>query len=116
MISCQMRGIALHISAEWVQLSSVGSTFGIQDLSIHYATSPTKTACLEVYSLTCMRYFCQRTLYADVTNWVKNCSRYQTAKGPCVSPNPTQGSIVANNPEDLLCNNFTKMDTGEDRN
>ena len=50
----------------------------------------------------------------DITNWVKNCKECQTAKGPCVDPDPTQESIVANNPMDLLCIDFMKVDPSKD--
>ena len=41
------------------------------------------------------------TLLQDVTNWVKNYKQCQTAKGLYVDPDPSQGSIIANNPMDL---------------
>ena len=44
----------------------------------------------------------------------KNCKRCQTAKGRYVDPDPTQGSIVANNPMDLLCIDFMKVDPSKD--
>ena len=50
----------------------------------------------------------------DVTNWVKNCKWCQTAKGPYVDPDPSQGSIIANNPMDLLCIDFMKVDLSKD--
>ena len=45
-----------------------------------------------------------------VTNGVKNCKWCQTAKGPYVDPDQSQGSIIANNPIDLLCIDFMKVD------
>ena len=40
------------------------------------------------------------------------CKRFywSTAKGPSVDPDPSQGSIIANNPMDLLCIDFMKVD------
>ena len=38
----------------------------------------------------------------------------QTAKGLYTDPNPSQGSIVANNPMDLLCIDFMKVDPSKD--
>ena len=38
----------------------------------------------------------------------------QTAKGLYVDPDPAQGSIVANNPMDLLCIDFMKVDPSKD--
>ena len=50
----------------------------------------------------------------DVTSWVKNCKWFQTANGPYVDPDPAQGSIIANNPMDLLCIDFMKVDPNKD--
>ena len=50
----------------------------------------------------------------DITNWVKNSKWYQTAKGPYVDPDPSQGSIFADNPIDLLCIDFMKVDPSKD--
>ena len=38
----------------------------------------------------------------------------QTAKGLYVDPDPAQGSIVANNPMDLLCIDFMNVDPSKD--
>ena len=54
------------------------------------------------------------TLLQDITNWVKNCKWCQTAKGPYVDPDPSQGSIVANNPMDLLCIDFMRVNPSKD--
>ena len=50
------------------------------------------------------------TLLHDITRWVKNCKWCQTVKGLYVDPDSAQGSIVANNPMDLLCIDFMKVD------
>ena len=63
--------------------------------------------------LVCERFYWS-TLLQDITRWVKNCKRCQTAKGPYVDPDPAQGSIVANNPMDLLCIDFMKVDPSKD--
>ena len=54
-------------------------------------------------------WFYWSTLLQDITNWVKNCKWCQTAKGPYVDPDPPQGSIIANNPMDLLCIDLMKV-------
>ena len=54
------------------------------------------------------------TLLQDITSWVKNCKQCQTAKGPYVDPDPAQGSIVANNPMDLLSIDFMKVNLSKD--
>ena len=46
----------------------------------------------------------------DIQSWVKNCQHCKTAKGPYTDPEPPQGSIVANNPMDLLLIDFMKLD------
>ena len=57
--------------------------------------------------LVCEKFY-GNTLLRDITNWVKNCKQYQTTKGPYVDPDPSQGSIIANNSMDLLCIDFMK--------
>ena len=54
------------------------------------------------------------TLLHDVTRWVKNCKQCPAAKGTYVDPDPAQGSIVANNPMDLLCIDSMKVDPSKD--
>ena len=63
--------------------------------------------------LVCERFYWS-TLLQDVTNWLKICKWCQTAKGPYVDPDPAQGSIIANNPMDLLCIDFMKVDPCKD--
>ena len=46
----------------------------------------------------------------DIQSWVKNGQHCKTVKGPHTDPEPPQGSIVANNPMDLLLINFMKLD------
>ena len=60
------------------------------------------------------KLFYWSTLLQDVTNWVKNCKQCLTAKGPYVDPDPAQGSIIANNPMDLSCIDFMKVDLSKD--
>ena len=40
---------------------------------------------------------------------LKNCKWGQTAKSPYVDPDPSQGSIITDNPMDLLCIDFMKV-------
>ena len=47
--------------------------------------------------LLCERFYWS-SLLQDITNWVKKCKWCQTAKGPYIDPDPSQGSIIANNP------------------
>ena len=49
----------------------------------------------------------------DIQSWVKNCQHCKTAKGPSTDSEPSQGSIVANNPMYLLLLDFMKLDTSQ---
>ena len=49
-------------------------------------------------------------MFQDVTNYVKNCPQCQTAKREYVDPKTKPGTIIVNNPMDLLCIDFTKVD------
>ena len=46
----------------------------------------------------------------EAEHWVKRCQRCNTSKGDYTGPYTKQGSLVANNPLDLLCVDFTKVD------
>ena len=59
--------------------------------------------------LICERFYWS-TLLQEVTNLVKKCKWCQTAKDLYVDPDPSQGSVVANNPMDLLCIDFMKAE------
>ena len=50
------------------------------------------------------------TMLYDVQSWVKYCQPCKTAKSPYTDPEPPQGSIMANNPMDLLLIDFMKLD------
>ena len=47
---------------------------------------------------------------ADATKWVSQCARCQVAQGNYVTPRPKIGHLESNNPMDLLCLDFTKID------
>ena len=44
----------------------------------------------------------------------ENCPCCQTVKDDCVDPKTKLGSIIAHNPPDLLCIDFTKVDPSKD--
>ena len=46
----------------------------------------------------------------DITEYVTNCHQCHIAKGHYTGPQTQQGSLVANNPLDLLCINSLKVD------
>ena len=58
----------------------------------------------------CWERFYWNTMFQDVTNYMKTCPRCQTAKGDYTDPKTKLGTIIANNPMDLLCIDFTKVD------
>ena len=47
---------------------------------------------------------------ADANIWVTQCSCCQVAKGNYTTPRPKIGHLESNNPMDLLCLDFTKID------
>ena len=53
-------------------------------------------------------------MYQDITNYVKKCPQYQTVKGHYTDPKTNLDKIIANNPMDLLCVDFTKVDPSKD--
>ena len=50
------------------------------------------------------------TMAADATKWVSQCTRCQVAQGTYNEPKPKIGHLESNNPMDLLCLDFTKID------
>ena len=53
-------------------------------------------------------------MFQDVTKYVKECPCCQIAKGNYTEPNTIPGVIIANNPMDLVCIDFTKVDPSKD--
>ena len=49
-------------------------------------------------------------MFQDVTNYVKTCPWCQTGKGDYIDQKTKPDTIIVNNPMDLLCINFTKVD------
>ena len=62
----------------------------------------------------CWEQFYWNTMFQDVTKYVKECPRCQIAKGDYTEPNTILGVIIANNPMDLMCIDFTKVDPSKD--
>ena len=58
----------------------------------------------------CWERFYWNTMFQDITNYVKTCPQCQTVKGNYTDPKTKPGSIIANNPMNLLCIDFTKVD------
>ena len=50
------------------------------------------------------------TMAVDVSNWVSQCSCCQVAKGNYTTPRLKIGHLESNNPKDLICLDFTKID------
>ena len=53
-------------------------------------------------------------MFHNATNYVKNCPQCQTVKGALTDPKTKWGTIIVNNPLDLLHVNFTKVDPSKD--
>ena len=51
----------------------------------------------------------------DATKWVSQCTRCQVAQGTYNEPKPKIGHLESNNPMDLLCLDFTKIDPSRTR-
>ena len=49
-------------------------------------------------------------MFADAEHWVSQCQRCLVAKGDYTEPKTVQGNLVANQPLELLCIDFTKAD------
>ena len=50
------------------------------------------------------------SMVKDAQNWVTGCRRCQVARGDYNQPKPRIGHLKANNPLDLICLDFTKID------
>ena len=50
------------------------------------------------------------TMPQDASSWVKQCRRCQVAKGNYNIPKPKYGHLIAHNPLNLVCLDFTKVD------
>ena len=50
------------------------------------------------------------TMANDASQWVSRCTRCQVAQGTYTEPKPKIGQLESNNPLDLLCLDFTKID------
>ena len=62
----------------------------------------------------CWEQFYWNTMFQDVTKYVKECPRCQIKKGDYTEPNTILGVIIANNPMDLVCIDFTKVAPSKD--
>ena len=62
----------------------------------------------------CQDWFYWNTMFQDATKYVKECPRCQIAKGDYTEPNTILAVIIANNPMDLVCIGFTKVDPSKD--
>ena len=62
----------------------------------------------------CQEQFYWNTMFQDVTKYVKECPHCQIAKGDYNEPNTILGVIIASNPMDLMCIDFTKVGPSKD--
>ena len=49
-------------------------------------------------------------MYADTDHWISQCERCLISKGDYTEPKTQQGSLIAQQPLELLCIDFTKAD------
>ena len=49
-------------------------------------------------------------MYVDTNHWLSQCERCHISKGDYTEPKTQQGSLVAQQPLELLCIDFTKAD------
>ena len=52
-------------------------------------------------------------MFVDAECWVSQCQRCLIAKGDYNEPKTVQGNLVANQPLELLCIDFTKADVSK---
>ena len=50
------------------------------------------------------------SMFADTNHWLSPCERCHIAKGDFTEPKTQQGNLIAHQPLELLCINFTKAD------
>ena len=62
----------------------------------------------------CRECFYCNAMYKDIADYVINCPWCQIAKGHCTGSKTILSSLIANNPLDLLCIDFTRMDPLKD--
>ena len=62
----------------------------------------------------CQEQFYWNTMFQDVTKYVKECPQCKIVKGDYTELNTIPGVIIANNPMDLVCIDFTKVDPSKD--
>ena len=60
------------------------------------------------------RDFMGLPMFQDNTKYVKDCLWCQIVKGDYIKPNTIPGVIIANNPMDVMCFDFTKVDPSKD--
>ena len=53
-------------------------------------------------------------MFQDAIKYVKDCPQCQIVKGDYTEPNAILGIIIAHNPIDLMCIDFTKVDPSKD--
>ena len=61
-----------------------------------------------------IRMLYNNTMFQDVTKYVKDSLQCHIAKGDYTEPNTIWGVIIAINPMDLMCIDFTKVDASKD--
>ena len=62
----------------------------------------------------CQEQFYWNTMFQVATKYVKDCPQCQIAKEDYTEPNKIPGVIIAHNPMDLMCIDFTEVDPSKD--
>ena len=53
-------------------------------------------------------------MFQDATKYVEDCHQYRITQGDYTEPNTIPGVLIACNPMDLMCIDFTKVDPSKD--
>ena len=66
-----------------------------------------------VFSAYCEMQIYWPSMFTDMDCWLSQCERCLTSKGNYTEPKMKQGSLVAHQPLELLCIDFTKADVAK---
>ena len=96
-VECDQMVLPLKYQAQMLQL--------LHDAQGHQGIERTVALCWE--------QFYWNTMLQDAIKYLKDCPQCQIMKGDYTEPNTIPGVIIAHNPMDLMCINFTKVDPFE---
>ena len=106
--------ITLDIHDQWCRVSTVGNPQKHHQAVFHMLHDDYGFQGLD-WTLALVRdRFYWSTMNQGVTKCVTNYHWFHVTKGHYTGPHTQQGSLVANNPLDLLCIDFLKVDPSRD--